>query len=79
MIGPAPGVRRVLYQWDLEGTVTFAKIAADLMSAAVLGHQDVDWDLFPVMPGTVAMCVNAPAAHRIDVFSILTNRISAPT
>ncbi len=49
MIGPAPGMRRVFVSMGFGGNgITFAKIAADLISAAVLCHQDVDWDLFPV-------------------------------
>lgn len=49
MIGLAPGMRRVFVSMGFGGNgITFAKIAADLISAAVLGHQDVDWDLFPV-------------------------------
>ncbi|MGA1832698.1 NAD(P)/FAD-dependent oxidoreductase [Rhizobium wenxiniae] len=50
MIGTAPGMRRVFVSMGFGGNgITFAKIAADLISATVLGHQDVDWDLFPLL------------------------------
>lgn len=50
MIGLAPGHHHVFVSMGFGGNgITFSKIAADLISAAILGHQDPDWDLFPVV------------------------------
>jgi glycine/D-amino acid oxidase-like deaminating enzyme len=49
MIGPAPGMQNVFVSMGFGGNgITFSQIAADLISAQILGHQDPDWDLFPV-------------------------------
>lgn len=49
MIGLAPGMRQVFVAMGFGGNgITFSRIAADLISATILGHKDADWDLFPV-------------------------------
>lgn len=49
MIGRAPGMRHVFVSMGYGGNgITFSKIAADLISAEILGYQDADCDLFPI-------------------------------
>lgn len=49
MIGRAPAMQNVYVTMGFGGNgITFSQIAARLISAEILGHRDVDWDLFPI-------------------------------
>lgn len=49
MIGAAPGLSNVYVTMGFGGNgITFSQIAADIISAEILGHRDADWNLFPI-------------------------------
>jgi glycine/D-amino acid oxidase-like deaminating enzyme len=49
MIGSVPHMKNVFVTMGFGGNgITFSQIAAELISAKMLGHNDVDWDLFPI-------------------------------
>lgn len=48
IIGRAPGMRNVFVTMGYGGNgITFSQIAANLISSAIMGANDTDWDLFP--------------------------------
>lgn len=49
MIGRVPHMKNVFVTMGFGGNgITFSQIAADLISGEILGHHDVDWNLFPI-------------------------------
>jgi glycine/D-amino acid oxidase-like deaminating enzyme len=49
MIGPVPGLSNVYATMGYGGNgITFSQIAADIIASEILGHRDVDAELFPI-------------------------------